>query len=148
MPHIQIKTSLGRSSGTSDGPGAMQQLPTEIDPLILKRGALADLLKLLAQNDFDLSMAFGDSIEGGGEFVFALKDDDRTGECATLLRDSGYRTVRVIEPQHFEIDDTKGALEAVIRRLSDAGRQIDEVYVGVTLPNGKVPVQVTTIQTE
>lgn len=148
MPHIQIRVALGRASGTSDGAGAMNRVPTEIDPLILRRGALADLLALLARRGFDLAMAAGDSIEGGGEFVFALKEDDRAGECVTLLLDSGYRNVRLIEPQLFEIDDAPGALEAVIRKLSDAGRQIDEIYVGVTLPSGRVPVQVTTIQTE
>jgi hypothetical protein len=150
MPHIQIRTSLGHASALNDGSGAMSEVPTEIDPLILNRGALADLLTLLADNEFDLGMASGDSIEGGGEFIFALKDDDEglVGACASLLRDRGYRNVRIVEPQHFELDDTRGALAAAIRGLSDAGKQIDEVFVGITLTNGKVPVQVTTIQAE
>jgi hypothetical protein len=148
MPHIQIRSALGTASGTSHGTGAMQQVPHEIDPLILNRGALADLLKLLSDNDYDLAMASGDSIEGGGEFVFALKDDERSDECATLLRDNGYRNVRVIEPQFYELTNEKGALEAVIRQLSNQGRQIDEIFTGASLPNGKVPVQITTIATE
>jgi hypothetical protein len=126
----------------------MEQVPSEIDPLILNRGALADLLDLLAGNGYDLAMAYGDCIEGGGEFIFALKDDERTGECAVLLRDSGFRNVRVLEPQFFELDNEIGALRDAIRGLSEQGRQIDEVYTGATLSNGKVPVHVTTIQSE
>ena len=143
--HMQVRTSLGKASATHDGPGAMPAVSTEVDPLDLKVGALAELLELLARNDYDLSMAGGDSIEGGGEFVFALKDDDRIGECAALLQAEGYRNVRILEPQHYELDDRKGALAEIIRDLVKDGRRIDEVYVG-TGSGGKVPVQVTTIR--
>jgi hypothetical protein len=150
--HLQIRTSLGTASGTSHGSGAMSLVPTEIDPLELRRGALAELLGILADEDFDLAMASGDSIEGGGEFVFAIKgedeaaEEDRVNTCATMLRERGYRNVRIVEPQHFDVSDQKGALRDVIQGLTDDGLVIDEVFVGVA-QDGTVPIQVTTIRT-
>jgi hypothetical protein len=144
--HMQIRVSLGQASGTSDGSGAMARTTVEIDPLDLPMGALVQLLDLLVQNDFDLGMAGGDSIEGGGEFVFAIKDDSRYDECATLLKDNGYRNVRLIEPQVCHVDDRKGALRDCLRDLIRDGRRIDEIYVG-TPDEGKIPVHVTTIRT-
>jgi hypothetical protein len=154
--HIQIRTSLGTASDTRTGSGAMELTPIEVDPLELKQGALLELLQLLADNDYDLAMAGGDSIEGGGEFIFALKDEhsddpdsprrDRSGECAALLKSNGYRNVRLIEPRLCEVDDRVGALRDCIAEIVEGGLRIDEIYVG-TPENGKIPVQITTIRT-
>lgn len=151
--HIQIRTSLGAASATKTGGGAMELTPIEVDPLDLKQGALLDLLDLLAEHDFDLGMAGGDSIEGGGEFIFALKhndgavpDDDRSGECAELLKSRGYRNVRLIEPHLCEAEDKVGGLRDCIREIVADGRRIDEIYVG-TPEDGKIPIHITTIRT-
>jgi hypothetical protein len=151
--HIQIKTSLGSPSSTKTGGGAMALTPIEVDPLELKAGALVELLDLLAEHDFNLGMAGGDSIEGGGEFVFALKHDDaaqpehdRSEECAELLKSNGYRNVRLIEPQVCEAEDRVGGLRDCLAELVADGRRIDELYVGAP-ENGKIPVHITTIKT-
>jgi hypothetical protein len=151
--HIQVRTSLGTASDTKTGSGAMELTPIEVDPLELKQGALLELLDLLAANGYDLGMAGGDSIEGGGEFVFALKhnddavpEDDRSGECAELLKSNGYRNVRLIEPFVCEAEDRVGGLRDCIREIVEDGRRIDEIYVGVP-EDGKIPVHITTIRT-
>ncbi len=145
--HQQVRTGLGKASAVIDGSGAMSLVPVEVDPLELRAGALVELLTLLADNDFDLAMAAGDSIEGGGEFVFSIKDEERFGDCAALLRSRGYRNVRIVEPQFRLLEDHKGALRDFLAELVSDGRRIDEVFVGVTTPEGYVPVQVTTIKT-
>jgi hypothetical protein len=151
--HMQIKVALGQPSSTGDTPGAMRLTPVEVDPLELKTGALLELLDLLAANDYDLGLAGGDSIEGGGEFVFALKHDDadgqdhdRTQECAELLKSNDYRNVRIIEPQSCEAEDKVGGLRDCLRQLVEDGRRIDELYIG-TPEDGRIPVQITTIKT-
>jgi hypothetical protein len=151
--HIQIKTSLGTASSTRTGTGAMELTPIEVDPLEVKQGALLELLNLLAEHDYDLAMAGGDSIEAGGEFVFALKhndeavpENDRSGECAALLKSNGYRNVRLIEPHVCEAEDRVGGLRDCIAELVEQGRRIDEIYVG-TPDDGKIPIHVTSIKT-
>ena len=154
MPHMQVRVGLGTASATKTGGGAMMLTPVEVDPLDLRQGALVELLDLLAGNGFDLASAGGDSIEGGGEFVFSLKDsaeaeseDQPYQDVAELLKSNGYRNVRIIEPQLCEIDDQVGALRDCLRKIVSDGRRIDEIYVGVAMENGKIPVQVTTIRT-
>lgn len=154
--HMQIKVALGSPSSSSGGPGAMDLTPVQVDPLEVKRGALLELLDLLAANDYDLGLAGGDSIEIGGEFVFALKHDepdqaggpehDRTRECAELLKSNGYHRVRIIEPQVCEAEDRVGGLRDCLAQLVEDGRQIDELYVG-TPEDGKIPIHVLTIKT-
>lgn len=143
--HQQIRTGLGKS-GLQDGTGAMASIAEEIDPLEIRRGALLELLELLDQQGYDLGMAAGDAIELGGEFTFALKDHGRTGDCATMLRDSGFRNVRLVRVQLLMIPDEKGSLKRAIGELTDKGLKIDEIYVGVKGDDGLVPVQVTTIR--
>jgi hypothetical protein len=143
--HQQVRTSLGTASAVQDGSGAMNLVPIEVDPLEMRRGALLELLQLLEENDYDLALAAGDAVELGGEFTFALKDHERTTQCAALLRERGYRNVRIVQVQLFEVEDRKGGLRDAISKL-DPGLKVDEVYVGATQPNGLVPIQVTTVR--
>ena len=151
--HMQIKVALGKPGSTGGTPGAMELTPVEVDPLEVKSGALLELLDLLAANNYNLGIAGGDSIEFGGEFVFALKHDDtaqpehdRSGECAALLKSNGYRDVRLIEPYVCEAEDRVGGLRDCLAQLAEDGRRIDELYIG-TPENGKIPIQVLTIKT-
>lgn len=147
--HQQIRTGLGKASSTKGGPGAMELVPIEVDPLEVRRGALVELLDLLSPQ-FNLTMAAGDAIESGGEFVFAVEHDDGddgpTTQAAALLVQEGYRNVRIIEVHVCEVNHEPGALATCLRELTDAGRRIDEIYVGVRRDDGVVPVQVTTIR--
>ncbi|HKG57987.1 MAG TPA: hypothetical protein VKA85_12135 [Candidatus Limnocylindrales bacterium] len=151
--HQQIKLVLSSPSSTNDGSGAMAIVPVEIDPFEVREGALLGLLELLADERYNLRMAGGAGIETGGEFTFAV-DDDRDGDvdehraqqCAAMLREKGYKRVRVVEPYMCEVDDRVGALRDCLKELRSAGRQIDEIFVG-TPREGKVPIQVTTVVT-
>ncbi len=143
--HQQIRTSLGKS-GLRDGTGAMAAVPIEVDPLEMSYGALVELLDLLASKGYNLELAHGHGIEAGGEFVFAVEHEDQTLECAQMLVDAGYRKVRIVEVHLCEVSHEKGSLAECIRKLTDEGRKIDEIYVGVRGDNGIVPVQVTTIR--
>ena len=153
--HMQIKVALGKPTSTSDTPGAMRLTPVEVDPLEVNRGALVELLDLLAAKSYDLGLAGGDAIEVGGEFVFALKHDesggdeqaehDRTQDCAEMLKSSGYRSVRIVEPEMCEAEDRVGGLRDCLAQLVEDGRQIDELYVG-TPHDGKIPIHVLTIK--
>lgn len=144
--HQQIRTRLGKASSVIEGGGAMNLVPVEVDPLEIQRGALVELLQLLEDNDYDLAMASGDSIEFGGEFIFALKDHDRTSQAAALLRQEAYRNVRIVQVRQIEVDDERGGLRREIEKLTAEGVKIDEIYVGAKLPNGRVPVQITTVR--
>jgi hypothetical protein len=144
--HQQIRTSLGKASSTITGSGAMNLVPIEVDPLEIRRGALTELLQLLEDAGFDLAIAAGDAIEFGGEFTFALKDHEATSQAAALLREHGYRKVRILQVREIEADDEAGGLRREIEKLTEEGLRIDEIYVGTTRPNGRVPLQVTTIR--
>jgi hypothetical protein len=143
--HQQIRTSLGKS-GLRDGTGAKASVPIEIDPLEMAHGALVELLDLLASKGYNLEMAHGHGIEAGGEFIFAVEHEDQTLECAQMLADAGYRKVRVVEVHLCRVAHNKGTLAECIRELTDQGRKIDEIYVGVQDADGLVPVQITTIR--
>lgn len=145
--HQQIRLRLAQRS-TLDTPGAMPSEPVESDPLEVRRGALLELLDTLAGKGYDLRSVGGSGIEGPGEFVFTLDDEDhyRTGECAEFLRDQGYRNVSVVETHLCHVEDRPGALAECLRELEDSGRFVHEMFVA-TPRDGTVPVQFTTIHT-
>jgi hypothetical protein len=125
----------------------MALVPVEVDPFEVRLGSLVRLLQLLARNKYNLRMAGGSGIETGGEFVFAVDDEDdedKARKCAALLAENGFEQVRVVEPFMCEVNDRVGALRDCLKELVDQGRQIDEVFVG-TPRNGKVPIHVTTL---
>jgi hypothetical protein len=146
--HQQLRIALGKASSTQDGSGAMAVVPVAIDPVEVTDGALYRLLDLLAREGYNLRLAGGHGIETGGDFVFAVDDDDdedRAGKCASFLARNGYPDVRVVEPFMCEVDDKVGALRDCLQQLASEGRRVDEVFVG-TPRKGKVPVHITTIR--
>jgi hypothetical protein len=145
--HQQIRLRLAEQP-TQDTPGAMPSEPVQTDPMEVRRGSLLKLLDTLAGKGYDLRSVGGNGIEGPGEFVFSLDDEDheRTGECAEFLRDQGYRNVRVVETHLCQVEDRPGGLAECLRALEDSGRFVHEMFVA-TPREGKVPVQFTTIHT-
>jgi hypothetical protein len=146
--HQQVRLALGSPSGVLDGGGAMAVVPVEVDPVEVAEGALFRLLDLLAAEGFNLRTAGGRGIETGGEFVFAVDDEDdpdKASKCAAFLARNGYRDVRLVEPFMCEVDDRVGALRDCLAKLASEGRRVDEVFVG-TPRKGKVPVHVTTVR--
>jgi len=139
--HQQLRLKVA-GSGTSEGPGAMHATPAERDPLEVRLGALATLLERVAAAGFDLRIAGGLSIEGPGEVVLAVDDDEMDRLEQDLATD--YR-VRRVEVQFRELEDAPGALAGFIRELAGAGHFVNEIFVG-TARDGRVPVQVTTIR--
>lgn len=146
--HQQIRLKLTKP-GSTDTPGAMRAEAIRTDPSELPVDALVTLLETLEELGYNLRAAGGHAIEGSGEFVFALDDatHDVSESCAEKLRDLGYLDVVVLEPEVLEIPDEKGALAEALRRTSQPGRLVQEIYVGTADPKTKlVPVAVTTIQ--
>jgi hypothetical protein len=146
LVHQQIRTKLGKASSVETGGGAMNLVPIEVDPLEIRRGALVELLQLLEDNGYDLAMVYGDGIELGGEVTFAIKEHERTTQCAALLKEKEYREVRILRVRDIEVDDEVGGLRREIEKITAQNLRIDEIYVGATLRSGKVPVQITTVR--
>jgi hypothetical protein len=145
--HQQVKLRVATASSTQDGSGAKALVPVEVDPMEVREGALIHILDLVAKHGYNLRMAGGSGIETGGEFTFAVDDEgkeDRAQQCAEMLMAEGYTQVRVVEPFMCEVEDRVGALRDCLKELREAGRQIDEIFVG-TPRKGRVPIHVTTI---
>jgi hypothetical protein len=137
--HQQIRLSLGARS-TTDGPGAMNAMPVEVDPIEV-RGSLLQLLDLLDREGFDLRLIAGSNIESTGTLVLAV-DDDRTYDCYALLKPL-YADVRVIEPKHGHAEKRRGGLAAAIRGMN-LRHPIHELFLGEE-DDGKIPFHVTTV---
>jgi hypothetical protein len=127
------------TGAATGGSGAMNASPSERDPVIVRKGDLAVVLERIAEAGIDLRIAGGSAIEGSGELVLAVEDED-LDRLEELLKP--YRPRRV-DVQHTELVDTVGALARYIRELTNRGYTIDEIYVG-TARDGAVPVQVRT----
>jgi hypothetical protein len=139
--HQQIRLSLG-VRGASDGPGAMTAIPTEIDPIEVKK-RLLDVLDTLAEGGYDLLMVGGTNVETTGEFVFAVADDS-TSACAQYLFDKGFGRPRIVQPVRGLASPGPGGLAAAIRAMNLGNRRIHEIFIGVP-EDGRIPVQVTTV---
>jgi len=138
--HQQIRLKLGVMS-VNDGTGAMTAMPIEVDPIEVRR-SLLDLLDTLADAGFDLRMVAGRNIETTGEFVFAVADEE-TFRCYELLRDRGFRNIRVVEPKHGHAAPGPGGLAAALREMAIRG-PIHEIFIGIE-EDGQTPIQVTTV---
>jgi hypothetical protein len=144
--HQQIRTRPSRSQST-DGPGAMSFPPIEGDPVDMEAGALDSLLDLLASEGYNLCLAGGSGMDGGGEFVFAIDHEDgedKTAECASMLISRGYQGVRLVAPHVCWVDDRPGALRECLREAGP-DREIREIFVG-TPKDGRVLVHATTVR--
>lgn len=146
--HQQIRLRLAKS-GTQGTPGAMAADPVETDPLEVRRGALVRLLETLAESGYNLQSAGGRSIEGPGEFVFSIDDEDHktTQACAQFLRDKGYRGVRVLNVELCRISHRPGELARCLREVQKEGRSVHEVFVGAPDADGNVLAYITTLRT-
>jgi hypothetical protein len=135
---LRLRVSTGGSTG---GSGAQNATPADRDPVIVKRGDLAVVLERIAEEGIDIRVAGGISIEGPGELVLGVEDED-LDRLEQLL--APYRPRRV-DVRYADIDDRVGALGGYIRQLTDQGLSINEVFVGAAR-DGRVPVQVTTVR--
>lgn len=146
--HQQIRLKLARPSA-QDTPGAMPADPVEGDPLEVRRGALLELLDKLAGAGYNLQSAGGNGIEGPGEFVFSLDDEEHTAteSCAQYLRDEGYRGVRVLEAEICRITHRPGELARCLREVQASGRSVNELFVGAPDKDGNVLAWFTTLRT-
>jgi len=146
--HQQIRLRLAKSS-TQDTPGAMPADPIETGSIEVRRGALLRLLDTLAEAGYNLQSAGGASIEGPGEFVFSLDDEDHqaTVACAQFLRDKGYRGVRVQEVAICRISHRPGELARCLRDVQQEGLSVHEVFVGAPDADGNVLAYITTLRT-
>jgi hypothetical protein len=152
--HQQIRVVLATPSSVVDGAGAMAAVQVEVEPREIAPGTLVRLLKLLADNDYNLRMAGGKGIEtGGGVFVFAIDDkgdENAAGKCKLFLEQHGYENrVEVIEPLMGDVEDTKGALHRLLMEIVSDGLLVDEVFVGTPRKGegNKIPIHVTAIDT-
>lgn len=139
--HQLLRVEL-TGAGTTEGNGAMSASPAERDPIEVRLGQLADLLDRLAKENFNLRVAGGQSIEGPGELVLAV-DDNEMDRLQEVL--SAEFRVRRVEVQDRDLEDSAGALAAFVRALANDGLFVNEIYVG-TPRDGKVPVQISTIR--
>jgi hypothetical protein len=112
-------------------------------------GSLIELLELLRTNDFNLKTAGGKGIEFGGEFVFALDDDedhDAPERAVQVINDSGVGwEARAVEPTHCHVRDEPGGLLSCLQTIAGAGQLVDEIFVGTPEDDGTIPVQITTL---
>lgn len=135
--HQQVRTTTTTSGSDRDGPGAMAA-----------RGGLTDILRTLSDEGFNLQAAGGHDLGRGGEFVFAVRhpdgDDDEAEKAAELLREHGYRNVRVVNVFHRHVDDTPGALLRCVEDAEAEQGPADEIFVGTPDEQGHIPVQVTS----
>jgi hypothetical protein len=103
---------------------------------------VAALLERIANAGFNLRIAGGSSIEGPGELVIAVEDDEMDRLHDELRTD--YR-VRRVDVRFRDVEDRPGELARFLRDLAGEGVFVNEIFVG-TAGGGKVPVQVSTIR--
>jgi hypothetical protein len=138
--HQQLRLRV--AGGTNEGPGAMHASPAERDPIEIRPGEVATLLERIGHAGFNLRIVGGSSIEGPGELVLAV-DDEQMDALYDELKGS-YR-VRRVEVQFRAIEDEAGKLAEFLRDLAQEGVFVNEIFVGAAR-GGMVPVQVTTIR--
>lgn len=145
--HLQARASTTGSAFADDdaegGSSVSRRYP---------RGRLSEILRVLADNDFNLRSAGGRMIELGGEFAFAVADrdgeehDGRATEAAVAaLIDAGF-DAHVVAVEARDLENVPGALLAFVDEIRDAGLLIEEIAVGTPDENGLIPVQMYTVK--
>ncbi|MFL5778261.1 MAG: hypothetical protein ACJ761_04900 [Chloroflexota bacterium] len=139
--HMQVRAFKDPGFSMQDDGEAVEPT-TRAEP-----GALIELLQLLRDNDFNLKTAGGSRIETGGEFVFALDDDEDEGapeRAAALINERSEWHARIVEPFHCHTKDQPGGLLECLEKIRAEGLAVDEIFVGTPEGNGEIPVQITT----
>ncbi len=137
--HMQLRLKIATAG--DGGAGAMNSRPAQVDPIELRLGVLADVLDRIGRAGINLRIAAGTWIEGPGELVLAVEDDEMDALERVL---SDYHVHRV-QVEYRELDDVPGALATFVRELADAGQLTNEIFVGAAR-DGRVPVQITTLK--
>jgi hypothetical protein len=140
--HLQVRAMMTAGFTTGDEAGS-PEATTVATP-----GALIRLLQRLADNQVNLKTAGGSRIEAGGQFVFALDDDDDQEapyRAAQLINDDGEWHAWVVEPFHCHTSDQPGGLLGCLQKVEAAGLVVDEIFVGTPEADGSIPLQITTI---
>jgi hypothetical protein len=140
--HQQVRTSTRKR----------QEDPNSPSGAAAPQGGIVEILEILYEADFNLRAAGGRNLDRGGEFVFAVDHgehddgtpDDAPGEdAAQRLRDRGYQA-RTVLVHTCIVDDKPGSLLACIRNTIVAEGPIDEIHVGTSEEDRRVPIQITT----
>lgn len=144
--HLQARASTKGSAFADDDEGGLSVSAK------YPRGRLSEILRVLAENDFNLRTAGGRMIELGGEFAFAVADRDTgdhderaTEEAVAVLVDAGF-DAHVVAVEHRVLDNVPGALLAFVDEVRDAGLLIEEIEVGTPDDDGRIPVQMYTVK--
>ncbi|MDQ3553108.1 MAG: hypothetical protein M3395_01680 [Chloroflexota bacterium] len=144
--HQQIRVKLARANGRA-GSNPMPAAANENDRSASKRGDLKRLLKTLRDADYSLQSAGGRNIEGDGEFVFSLDDEDheRADACRDLLVEQGYEVTGPMDVHLVRMAHKKGELLRALTRIQKPGQSVHEILVGAPDANGKVLAWITTV---
>lgn len=136
--HMQLRLKI--ATATTEGTGAMSAREAQRDPVELRRGVLLDVLRRIADAGVNLRIAGGSWIEGPGELILAVEDEDAEA-LESALR--GYHFHRQ-EVEFEELEDVPGALAGFVEKLTNQGRMVNEIFVG-SAHDGRVPVQISTV---
>ncbi len=142
--HVQARAST-KTSAFADDEEYGEGVSATYGP-----GALGNILRILADQGFNLRTASGRRIELGGEFGFAVdpRDQDDGHEAATqaavdALNAEGVDAY-IVEVQSEMLEDAPGALRDFVDRVSGQGLLIEEIAVGTPGRDGRIPVQIYT----
>jgi hypothetical protein len=108
---------------------------------------LKAFLQVLADNDVNIIAAGGSNVESGGEFAFAVDDEDpdEVKRVTALLTAKGY-SPRVVDVHYCWLTNEPGQLlscvtEATVKN-ADRGVVIRDVSIGVPGADGRILVQI------
>ena len=144
--HQQIRVSLASGNGRAAS-SSMSSDANVNDRSASKGGDLKRLLKTLRDADYSLQSAGGRNIEGDGEFVFSLDDEDheKAQACCDLLREKEYEVTGPLDVHLVRMAHKKGELLRELRRVQKPGQSVHEILVGAPDANGKVLAWITTV---
>lgn len=105
---------------------------------------LPAMLAVLKAGNVNIQAAGGGDIANGGEFAFAV-EHGKEQHAMDVLEGAGYHP-RLVEVDHFAIDDKPGALHACVNAVAQknagTGRVIRDVAIGVPDAQHRIQVQV------
>lgn len=143
--HLQVKTKPNKPSmSIHDDDGDDVTVSATYEP-----GALAEVLTILKDGDFNLRAASGTNVELGGDFSFWVdkRPDDKNHDVSTeaarqLLIDHGYdAVVEPVEAKH--LSDSKGTLLDFVLEVTGGKLLVQDINVSTPDRDG-IPVQIYT----